>query len=154
MLISIALIWKGGSKGRWTVALAIITVLITDPTVYRIIKPLVGRSRPCHDLSLVWVRLVDGCGGRFSFPSSHAANMFGLAMVIGAFYKTARCYLYPVAALVAIGRVYLGVHYPSDVIAGAIYGAAIGLGVIYLMKKLAPEKIGKYLHARPIDVDA
>ncbi len=153
VLIAIVLIWKGGPRGRWMVGLAVLTALIVDPTVYRIIKPLVGRIRPCHDPSLVWVRVIDGCGGLFSFPSSHAANMFGLAVVIGAFYGTARCYLYPVAALVAIGRVYQGVHYPSDVIAGAIYGATIGLGLIYLTKKLAPEKIGKYLHARKIALD-
>ena len=153
VLIAIVLLWKGGPRGRWAVALAVLAALIIDPTVYRIIKPLVGRIRPCLDPSLVWVRVVDGCGGRFSFPSSHAANMFGLATVIGAFYGTTRYYLYPLAALVAVGRVYLGVHYPSDVIAGAVYGAAIGLGVIYLMKKLAPEKIGKYLHARTTGVD-
>ncbi len=154
VLIAIVLLWKGGPGGRCMVGLAVLAVLIIDPTIYRIVKPLVGRIRPCHDPSLVWIRVVDGCGGRFSFPSSHAANMFGLAVVIGGFYKSTRYYLYPLAALVAIGRVYQGVHYPSDAITGAIYGAAIGLGVIIMAKKLAPEKIGKYLHARPIDVDA
>jgi undecaprenyl-diphosphatase len=136
------------------VALAVLAALIIDPTIYRVIKPLVGRIRPCHDPSLVWVQVVDGCGGRFSFPSSHAANMFGLAVVVGAFYKSTRYYLYPVAILVAIGRVYQGVHYPSDVIAGAVYGAAIGLALIIIAKKLAPEKIGKYLHARKIKADS
>ncbi len=154
VLLAIVLLWKGGRKGRWMVALAVLAALIIDPTIYRVIKPLVGRIRPCHDPSLVWVQVVDGCGGRFGFPSSHAANMFGLAVVIGAFYKTARYYLYPVAILVAIGRVYQGVHYPSDVIAGAVYGAAIGLAVIIIAKKLAPEKIGKYLHARKIKADS
>ncbi len=154
MVIAIALLWKGGPKGRWMVALAMLAALIIDPTIYRIIKPLVGRIRPCHDPSLVWVRIVDGCGGRFSFPSSHAANMFGLAVVIGAFYKATRYYIYSIAALVAIGRVYLGVHYPSDVIAGAVYGAAIGLAVVIVAKKLASEKIGKYLHARKIRADS
>lgn len=154
VLIAIVLLWRGGPRGRWMVVLAVLATLIIDPTIYRIIKPLVGRIRPCHDPSLIWVRVVDGCGGRFSFPSSHAANMFGLGVVIGGFYKTARYYLYPMAALVAIGRVYQGVHYPSDVIAGAVYGAIIGLGLVYLTKKLAPEKIGKYLHARKINVDS
>ncbi len=154
VLISIMLLWKGGPRGRWMVALAALAALIIDPTIYRIAKPLVGRIRPCHDPSLIWVRVVDGCGGVFSFPSSHAANMFGLAVVIGGFYKSTRYYLYPVATLVAIGRVYQGVHYPSDVVAGAVYGAAIGLGLIYLTKKLAPEKIGKYLDARKIKVDS
>jgi undecaprenyl-diphosphatase len=153
VLVAIAVLWKGGPKGRWMVALSVLAILIIDPTIYRIIKPLVGRIRPCHEPLLVWVRAADGCGGVFSFPSSHAANMFGLAVVIGAFYKSTRYYIYPLAALVAIGRVYLGVHYPSDVIAGAIYGAAVGLAVMAMAKKLAPEKIGKYLPARTTGTD-
>ena len=144
-LVAIALLWKGGPRGRWMVLLAVVTALIVDPTIYRIIKPLVGRLRPCHDPALDWVRVIDGCGGRYGFPSSHAANMFGLAVVFGAFYRSTRYYIYPLAALVAIGRVYLGVHYPSDVLAGAIYGAAVGYAVILIAKKIRPD-IGKYLY--------
>jgi undecaprenyl-diphosphatase len=153
-IVAVVLLWKGGPRGRWMVALTVLAASIIDPTIYRIIKPLAGRIRPCHDPSLVWVRVVDGCGGLFSFPSSHAANMFGLAVVISGFYKATRYYLYPLAALVAIGRVYQGVHYPSDVMAGAVYGAVIGLGLIYLTNRLAPEKIGKYLHSRKIKADS
>jgi len=144
-LIAIALLWKGGAKGRWAAGLAIIAALIIDPSIYRALKPLFGRLRPCHNQALDWVRAVAGCGGRYGFPSSHAANVFGLAVILGAFYKTTRYYLLPIAALVAIGRVYLGVHYPSDVLAGAAYGAFIAWGVIYLAGKFAGFRLKKYL---------
>ncbi|MEE9555185.1 MAG: phosphatase PAP2 family protein [candidate division Zixibacteria bacterium] len=144
-LVAVALLWKGGPKGRWMVLLAIITALIVDPSIYRIFKPLFGRLRPCHDTALGWVLIIDGCGGRYGFPSSHAANMFGLAVIFGAFYKTTRYYMYPLAAFVAIGRVYLGVHYPSDVLAGAFYGAAVGFVVILVFKRIRPTDAIKYL---------
>ena len=130
------------------VAAAVVAALIIDPTVYRLFKPLFARLRPCHEPSLDWVRVVDGCGGRYGFPSSHAANSFGLLVIAGAFYRTSRYYLIPIAVLVCIGRVYLGVHYPTDVLAGAIYGALVGIGTIYAAKKLAPVSMSKYLQPR------
>ncbi len=140
IMVAVSLVWKGGPRGRWMVLLAVLATLIIDPTIYRIIKPLVGRIRPCRDPALEWVRTIAGCGGLYSFPSSHAANFFGLAFVIGSFYKRTRYYLYTVAVLVAVGRVYLGVHYPSDVLAGAVYGTAIGLAVVYFSKKTCAGK--------------
>jgi undecaprenyl-diphosphatase len=130
------------------VIFAIIAVAIIDPAIYRLIKPLVGRIRPCHEQALEWIRAVGGCGGRYSFPSSHAANLFGIAVVVGTFYRRTRYYLFPLAILVAIGRVYLGVHYPSDVVAGAVFGLAVGWGLVYGGRKLFPEKIGKILNRR------
>ena len=154
LLVAIlAILWKGDARARWMILLAIIAVAIIDPVIYRIIKPLVGRLRPCHELSLVWVRVVDGCGGKYSFPSSHAANFFGVAVVAGAFYKRTRYYLYPLASLVAIGRVYLGVHYPSDILAGAIFGAGIGLLVLYAGKRIFPNSIGRNLARKKKDGD-
>ncbi len=141
-LVLIAILWKGNAKSRWMILLAIIAIAVIDPVVYRVLKPLFGRLRPCHESALDWIRIVDGCGGRYGFPSNHAANFFGLAAVIGSFYKTTRYYLYPAALLVAIGRVYLGVHYPSDVIAGGLFGAVIGFLIVFIGKKAAPNKIG------------
>lgn len=144
----LGILWKGNMKARWMILLAIIAVALIDPTIYRILKPLVGRLRPCHDAALAWVRTVDGCGGRYSFPSSHAANFFGVAVVAGTFYRRARYFLYPLAALVAIGRVYLGVHYPSDVLGGAIFGTLIGLLVLFLAKRFSQNRIAKSLQTK------
>lgn len=148
ILVALALLWKGGVKGRWVVLIAVVTALIVDPSIARVFKPLFGRLRPCHDPAVIWLRLIDGCGGRYGFPSSHAANSFALAVVFGSFYRKTRYYLFPLAAMIAIGRVYLGVHYPSDVLAGAAYGSLIALGVIYGAKKIKRFEIGKFLDGR------
>ncbi|UCC81103.1 MAG: phosphatase PAP2 family protein [Candidatus Zixiibacteriota bacterium] len=146
----LAILWKGEARGRWMVILAVIAIAIIDPVIYRVLKPLFGRLRPCHETALEWIRLVDGCGGRYGFPSSHAANLFGIAAVVGSFYRRTRYYLYPLAVLVAIGRIYLGVHYPSDIVAGAVFGAAVGFGVIYFAKKALPARIGEILKKRKV----
>lgn len=148
VIVILAILWKGEARGRWMVLLAVIAVAFIDPVIYRILKPLFGRIRPCHEIALEWIRIIDGCGGKYGFPSSHAANLFGIAVVAGSFYKRTRFYLYPVAILVAIGRMYLGVHYPSDVMGGAVFGAAAGFAVIYIAKKAFPGKVGRILNER------
>ena len=144
-VIIIFLLWRGGTRARWMVALAIITIAIIDPTVFYFIKPLIARLRPCHEAALTWIRTIDGCGGKYGFPSSHAANTFGMAMLIGSFYKSAKYYLYPIAALVSLSRVYLGMHYPSDILGGAIYGMLVSIIVIFLVKRIAGRHIRRYL---------
>jgi len=144
IIVVIALLWKGGPKGRWLVLLLVIAIGIIDPSISQILKPGIGRLRPCHNPALDWVLTPDGCGGRFSFPSSHAANFFGLAMVSGLFYRRILIPLLIVAGFVGIGRIYLGVHFPSDVLFGSIYGASIASAVVWGAIKIAPDKIGKH----------
>jgi undecaprenyl-diphosphatase len=142
------LLWKGGPRGRWFALAAVMAVAIVDPSIHYILKPLFGRLRPCKEAALVWLRLIDGCGGKYSLPSSHAANLMAIAVVSGSFYKKSRYFLYPLAILVAISRVYLGVHYPTDILAGAAYGAAIGILVLIPIKPLARKKSSGYLAAQ------
>jgi undecaprenyl-diphosphatase len=125
-------IWHQKKHAITGIILGGITFAITDAGCYRILKPLFGRPKPCHPQHLVE-------GGRFllgykpylSFPSNHAANAFGLAMLFTLMYPKRWYWLMPVAALVAFSRVYVGVHYPLDIIAGAIVGAGAGAGVYY-----------------------
>jgi undecaprenyl-diphosphatase len=128
-LSAIALMVFGKKKGIVTVLLLAVTIALSDQLSSFVVKPLVARIRPCHVLDDV--RLLVGCGSGFSFTSSHATNNFAMAVLIGHFYTRARPYLLIWATLVAWSRVYVGVHYPSDLLGGALLGSAIALGVAY-----------------------
>ena len=98
-------------------------------------KELVARDRPCHVLSAL--REIASCSNSFSFPSNHAINSFTAATLIGLSYKKTAYALYTLAILIGYSRVYLGVHYPSDVLSGALCGILIGyLGYKYLYSKM------------------
>jgi membrane-associated phospholipid phosphatase len=120
-----------GKKGWWFVLYAIITVAITDSVSSRIFKPLVGRLRPCCDPDFSSnVRLLVGCGGNESFLSSHAANHFGLAMFIFITFRSFIgnwAYVFFIwAAAISYAQIYVGVHYPFDVLCGTILGCLVG----------------------------
>ena len=124
------LLWKEGRTGRVTISLLIITVIISDQTNSVFLKELFGRIRPCRTLD--GVRMLVDCGGGLSFPSSHAVNNFAGAAIISHFYQKQKYYWFSFAALVALSRPYVGVHYPSDIVAGSL----VGIGIGYLMVKI------------------
>jgi undecaprenyl-diphosphatase len=106
-------------------------------------KELVARDRPCHVLS--GLREIANCSNSFAFPSNHAINSFTAATLIGLSYKRTAYALYTLAILIGYSRVYLGVHYPSDVLSGALCGILIGfLGNKYLYSKMLD-----FLETRP-----
>lgn len=107
------------------------TASISDAVSSHVIKPAVHRLRPCNDpAQSTSVRLLTGCGKAYSFTSSHAANHFAVAtflsLTLVAPFFWARIALISWAASIAYGQVYVGVHYPSDVLAGALLGIIIG----------------------------
>ena len=128
VLILVLLLWKGGRNGRIAVLLAVITVVLADRFNDGIVKEMVGRIRPCHVLEDV--RLLINCGAGKSFPSNHAVNNGVAAVIFGFFYRRAALSIALYAALIAYSRVYCGVHYPFDVIAGMAEGATIGFLVL------------------------
>jgi undecaprenyl-diphosphatase len=124
---------KNRKKALIVLGLMLLTVAISDPVSSQILKKLFARPRPCHPDFLVE-------GGRFillgalktgftSFPSSHAMNMFSIATLYTCFYPKRWMYFMAFAALIGYTRVYIGVHYPFDILAGAVFGAALGWGV-------------------------
>jgi len=119
-----ALVWFGGRRGRLAVLFLALVLALGDRYVCRTIKNATGRDRPY--LALPDARLRVKIGPSKSMPSSHAANWFAAAMVLLVFYRRSWRYMIPLAGAVALSRVYNGVHYPSDVLAGAILGAGYG----------------------------
>lgn len=117
-------LWRGDARLRWLVVFSAITLTITDQTSANLIKHLIERPRPCHVLENI--NLLVGCGGGFSMPSAHAANAFGQAVLFSLHYRAVRPWLYIWAALIALSRVMVGVHYPGDSAVGAIIGLLAG----------------------------
>lgn len=114
----------GGARARVCALMIFLAVALGDGLVVNTIKHAVGRPRPCIALPDVVERL--GCTTSGSMPSAHAANWFAATMIVFIFYRRKRWLMLPVlfmAAAVAFSRVYNGVHYPGDVLAGAILGA-------------------------------
>ncbi len=108
----------------------VVTFAACDLVAARIFKPNFMRLRPCHDETLAGlVRVVDGCGGQFGFVSNHATNHFGLGVFVGLvfekFYPKSFRYFLLFPILVAYSRIYMGVHFPGDVLAGAVMGTCI-----------------------------
>ena len=81
----VLVLWKGGRTGRTTIAVLIVTIIISDQLNSSVFKEFFGRIRPCR--ALAGVRMLVDCGGGLSFPSSHAVNNFAGAFVISSFYK-------------------------------------------------------------------
>ena len=115
---------KGGRTGRITAIGVLILITITDQVNANIIKELVHRLRPCVVLPDALTPV--GCTGSFAFPSNHAFNNFAAAIFIYKFYPNLKWALFITALLISISRIYLGLHYPSDVLAGAILGSISG----------------------------
>jgi len=130
MLGLVVFIYFKKKKAILIVLLGIITLALTDAISYRLLKPLFGRLRPCNPESLVeGGNFLMGFKKSFSFPSNHSANMFGLATIFFCFYKNKAIYFFGFASIIAFSRIYVGVHYPFDVLGGAVLGFAIGIFV-------------------------
>lgn len=131
-------IWKNGrSKMVLFIACTLICFGLADFLSASVFKPLFGRERPCYEADLDGVvRELIGCGGRFGFPSTHATNHFALATFwYWTIYliKGQRWYwLFGWAFTIGYAQVYVGKHFPIDILAGGLLGLAIGT----LMAKL------------------
>ena len=130
------------NSGKWVVLGALSLLVLTDQGSVQLFKETFQRLRPCHNPDLDGLlNLPSGrCGGSFSFISSHASNVFGLAVYL-IFIMTrgsdsrAWWLLLVWAIVVSVSRVFLGVHYPLDICGGAIFGALLGFGVAAVVNK-------------------
>ncbi|HZV13353.1 MAG TPA: phosphatase PAP2 family protein, partial [Candidatus Kapabacteria bacterium] len=138
------LYWKGGTRGRTAVISLAVTLILTDQISAHFIKPFIDRLRPCHALPNV-INL-GGCGAGSSFPSTHATNLFGMAVVLTAFFPRGRFLYFMYALLVCYSRIHIGVHYPLDVVSGAALGSMVAWGVVSVARSINANG-GKYLQA-------
>ncbi len=134
--------WK---RGLIAAVVAGVAVGLGDALAHQILKPFFGRVRPCHVIPEITT--LAGCTASLSFPSNHAVNSVCIAGALGYFFRPILGPLLVIGLLVSLSRVAVGVHYVSDVTAGAILGFAIGwgmaLGVASLFPQAEPVKIPK-----------
>ena len=131
---------------NWKTVLLIIAALgiavgLSDWICSGVLKPLVCRLRPTHEPSIDPIRLVHGyVGGLYGFCSSHAANTMSVAFLSGLLLRNK--YITPFLVLYVVlncySRMYLGVHYPSDIIAGLLVGALMAAGCYWALRRVLP----------------
>ncbi len=135
-----ALLWQGfrhrasidGRRMLWCAALLLAVVVVLDKASHAFLKEVIDRPRPY--LVLPDVRQLVGSGGG-SFPSNHAMNNAAAAVIIGVLYPRWRWLAASIALIMGLSRVYVGVHYPSDVLGGFVIGATAGLGFVMIARR-------------------
>jgi len=138
-LAMLLILWKGDARMRWLVLVSIIVLAFTDQLSAGLLKPMIGRLRPCHVLENI--NLLVGCGGGKAMPSAHAANAFGQAILFALLYARVRWWLIGLATLIALSRVFVGVHYPGDIIAGALLGTLVALALAFTFERLMEKRL-------------
>ena len=125
----------------WIILSISFLILLADFGSVKFFKEVFERLRPCHQLENV--RIVLECGGNYGFISSHASNMFSIAFFVGLLTKKFRMFfgLFSLASLIGYSRIYLGVHFPFDIVGGMLWALFISLVIYALLKKKLGEAI-------------
>lgn len=124
---------------------SLLAMSISDFVSFEIIKPLVGRERPCWFVEGTKT-ILGRCGGSYGFTSNHAANAFAVWAVFARYLKPLKWQsqvILSLATIVAISRVYLGVHFVGDIVGGAILGISLSMAACALGLKSMTDKWAK-----------
>jgi undecaprenyl-diphosphatase len=141
----ILMIWKGGKKGRIVALLLIPVLILSDQASSSWLKPAFGRLRPCKVLENI--NLLVRCGSGYSFPSSHATNISAAFTLFIYFYRKYTVIWIAIILLVGLSRIYVGVHYPMDVLGGFAVGTIISITIILLFNNLE-DKLKRFVDNR------
>ena len=124
----------------------VVLITLSDQISSSVLKPYFGRLRPCNDSTMVnRTHLIVPCGTGKAFPSSHATNTFALAAFLSlvlAGQQVLKVALIAHAMVVSYSRIYVGVHFPADVLAGALLGLWLGICVYFLHQKVLWRMLG------------
>jgi len=145
ILIGVWILWREGKTGLVFLVFVGLTLAITDPFSSRLLKEWIGRIRPCRVLQ--GVRLLTDCNTSYSFPSSHAVNIFAAAYFFSQPVSRLAPLIFFIAAMVGYSRIYIGIHYPLDVIGGA----AIGLLIAWPMRRLKDRALARLHLTSPVN---
>ena len=154
--IVLILVWSllvllGGTKGKWAAFMLIPLVAASDQISSNLIKSIVERMRPCEVLGSIhlwygpegWIttptEIVQSYKSSFSFPSSHAANITASMLFLGLIYRRLLVPLLAIAVLVSFSRIYIGVHWPSDVAVGMLIGALLAWPAFAIFRRIYRE---------------
>ena len=127
------LIYRFRLKGLYILIVLLFVVGLCDFLNAQLLKEYIARVRPCRALDNV--NLLVHCGSGYSFPSNHSINNFAAATVLSHYFRRKKAIFIIIASLVALSRVMVGVHYLSDITAGALLGVLVGLLITYIVNK-------------------
>ena len=137
--------WLGWKNTLWMLLTIALLITFTDQ-ITNLFKDGFKRLRPCHEAGLndIMRRVKPSCGGYYGYFSGHASNSFAMAtffvVLFAGHFKLLR-WLFVVAAFVAYSRIYIGVHYPLDVISGTFFGVLSGWLFAKLYFRFIPNPI-------------
>lgn len=141
-LMAVLLLIFGKKRGRIALLLLVLGIALSDQVCNNLLKPLIQRIRPCNVLENI--HLLVNCTKAYSFPSSHAMNIFTGCILLSYSYRKIRVILLIIAILVSYSRIYVGVHYPFDVLAGVILGIFCAFIIIILFKLISEKFRGVF----------
>lgn len=130
----------GPKKAGLTLIAIVLAILLADQICASLIRPIVARLRPCSPDNPIsqFIETVNGvCPHSYSWPSCHAANTFALATLLSIVIRSRRFTTMMVtwAVIVSLSRLYMGVHYPTDLLCGAAFGSVLGYFSLVIVTK-------------------